>query len=43
VEDPLEAVKAIRSGQNVVIQGSAATPVEVIEALTRHGKEDGEP
>ncbi|KAK7869590.1 hypothetical protein R5R35_003381 [Gryllus longicercus] len=34
-----EAVKCIQSGNTVFVQGAAATPVQLVNAMTDHGKE----
>lgn len=35
-----EAVKVVKSGDTVFVQGAAATPNHLLEALTKHGKEN---
>lgn len=39
--DFAEAVKCIQSGQTVFIQGAAATPQQMVIAMTEHGKKAG--
>ncbi|CAM9750975.1 unnamed protein product [Discosporangium mesarthrocarpum] len=38
---PEEAVKVIESGQNIYVQGMAATPTLLTTAMAKHGKENG--
>lgn len=35
-----ESVKVVKSGDTVFVQGAAATPNHLLEALTKHGKEN---
>lgn len=36
-----EAVKMIKSGDTVFLSGAAATPIELVKAMTKHGKSSG--
>ncbi|XP_067007510.1 4-hydroxybutyrate coenzyme A transferase [Anabrus simplex] len=38
VNETCEAVQCIKSGDTVFVQGAAATPIDLVQAMTAHGK-----
>jgi acyl-CoA hydrolase len=40
VDSPAQAVECIKSDSTVFIQGAAATPIDLVEAMTAHGKKN---